>query len=350
MIKYIFNKLLYAQLVLLGVITVIFFLFNIMPADPAKMMLGNRDDQKQIDLLNAKYHFDQPIYKQYFFYLNDLSPVSIHLEDPKYQKYITLFSKENLFIILKSPYLRTSFYQKDQSITSLIIDALPNTFVLAFAAILIALLLAIPLGVVSAYYKDHFVDRLISFFSILGMSLPSFLAAILMSYIFAFKLGWLTNLNITGSLYVVNDFGDGEELVFENLILPAITLGFRPLAVIVHLTRNALIDELSSDYILLAQSKGYSMLYVVIFHALRNSMTSVVTATSGWFAGMLSGAVFIEYIFGWNGLGKLLVDALINVDFPLVMGVILIIASCFIIINILVDLIYIWLDPRVVIN
>ena len=315
MIKYIFNKLLYAQLVLLGVITVIFFLFNIMPADPAKMMLGNRDDQKQIDLLNAKYHFDQPIYKQYFFYLNDLSPVSIHLEDPKYQKYITLFSKENLVILLKYPYLRTSFYQKDQSITSLIIDALPNTFVLAFTAILIALLLAIPLGVVSAYYKDHFVDRLISFFSILGMSLPSFLAAILMSYIFAFKLGWLTNLNITGSLYVVNDFGDGEELVFKNLILPAITLGFRPLAVIVYLTRNALINELSSDYILLAQSKGYSMLYVVIFHALRNSMTSVVTATSGWFAGMLSGAVFIEYIFGWNGLGKLLVDALINVDF-----------------------------------
>ena len=350
MIQYIFNKLLYAQLVLLGVITVIFFLFNIMPADPAKMMLGDRDDQKQIDLINAKYYFDQPLYKQYFFYLNDLSPVSIHVETPEYQKYITILSKNNLYIILKYPYLRNSFYQKDKSVSSLIIDTLPNTVVLACSAIFIALFFAIPLGVVSAYYKDHFIDRLISFFSILGMSLPSFLAAILMSYVFAFKLGWLTELNITGSLYVLDDFGDGESLVLKNLLLPALTLGFRPLAVIVNLTRNALIDELSSDYILLAQSKGYSMLYVVFFHALRNSMTSVVTASSGWFAGMLSGAVFIEYIFGWNGLGKLLVDALINVDFPLVMGVILIIASCFIIINILVDLIYLWLDPRVVIN
>ncbi len=321
-----------------------------MPADPAKMMLGDRDDQEQINLINAKYYFDQPLYKQYFFYLNDLSPVSIHLEQPTYQKYTTIFSKENLYIILKYPYLRTSFYQKDQSISSLIINTLPNTFVLAFSAILLALFLAIPLGVISAYYKDYFIDRLISLFSILGMSLPSFLAAILMSYFFAFKLGWLTHLNITGSLYVVDDFGDGEILMLKNLLLPAITLGIRPLAVIIHLTRNALIDELSSDYILLAQSKGYGMLYVVIFHALRNSMTSVVTASSGWFAGMLSGAVFIEYIFGWNGLGKLLVDALINVDFPLVMGVILIIASCFVIINILVDLIYIWLDPRVVID
>ena len=321
-----------------------------MPADPAKMMLGDRDDQKQIDLINAKYYFDQPLYLQYFYYLNDLSPISVHLDSPEYKKQIRLFSSDNMYIILKYPYLRNSFYQKDKSISSLILNTLPNTLVLSFTSIFIALFLAIPLGIISAYYKDSFLDRLISFFSILGMSMPSFLAAILMSYFFAFKLGYFTGLNITGSLYVLDDFGDDEILILKNLLLPAITLGIRPLAVIVNLTRNALIDELSSDYILLALSKGYSMLYVIVFHALRNSMSSVVTASSGWFAGMLSGAVFIEYIFGWNGLGKLLVDALINVDFPLVMGIILIIASCFIIINILVDLIYIWLDPRVVIN
>ncbi|RPG60417.1 MAG: ABC transporter permease [Flavobacteriales bacterium TMED191] len=350
MISFIFHKLLYALLVLLGVITIIFFLFNIMPADPAKMMLGDRDDQKQIDLINAKYYFDQPLYLQYFYYLNDLSPISVHLDSPEYKKQIKLFSSDNIYIILKYPYLRNSFYQKDKSISFLILNTLPNTLVLSFTSILIALFLAIPLGIISAYFKDSLLDRLISFFSILGMSMPSFLAAILMSYFFAFKLGYLTGLNITGSLYVLDDFGDDEILILKNLLLPAITLGIRPLAVIVNLTRNALIDELSSDYILLALSKGYSMLYVIVFHALRNSMSSVVTASSGWFAGMLSGAVFIEYIFGWNGLGKLLVDALINVDFPLVMGVILIIASCFIIINILVDLIYLWLDPRVVIN
>ncbi len=350
MFKYILNKFLYATLVLFGVVTVIFFLFNIMPADPAKMMLGDRDNAQQLEMINEKYHFNKPIYQQYFLYLNDLSPLSFHSETPVYTSFFPLLSKKEFYCVVKLPYLRTSFYQKNTPVSSIISSAFPNTLVLAFSAIFIALLLAIPLGVMAAYHKDTWVDRLISSASVLGMSLPSFLAAVLISYVFAYKLGGLTNLNITGSLFVIDDFGSGERLQLKNLILPAITLGIRPLAVIVHLTRTALIDELSSDYILLARSKGLSVPYVIVFHALRNSMTSVVTAASGWFAGMLSGAVFVEYIFGWNGLGKLLVDALISVDFPLVMGIILVIATCFIIINILVDLIYIWLDPRVRVN
>ncbi len=347
MFKYIFNKFSYATLVLFGVVTVIFFLFNVMPADPTKMMLGDRDNAKQLEMINEKYHFDKPIHQQYFLYLNDLSPISFHADPPTYDSFFPVVMQNGFYCVIKKPYLRTSFYQKNTSVSSLISSAFPNTIVLAFSAILISLLLAIPLGVIAAYNKDTWIDRLISSVSVLGMSLPSFLAAVLISYFFAYKLGWLTHLNITGSLFVVDDFGNGEKLQLKNLILPAITLGIRPLAVIVHLTRTALIDELSSDYILLARSKGLSMRYVIVFHALRNSMTSVVTAASGWFAGMLSGAVFVEYIFGWNGLGKLLVDALISVDFPLVMGIILVIATCFIIINILVDLIYIWLDPRV---
>ena len=337
----------YSISILFGVVTVIFFLFNIMPADPAKMMLGNRDDQDQLKLINQKYHFDKPVYVQYLYYLNDLSPVSFHTHPPIYNYYINLFTKDSISIILKKPYLRKSFYQKDALVSDLIYIAFPNTIVLAIFAILFALLVGVPLGLFAAFFKDRFIDRFISFFSVLGMSLPSFLAAVLMGYFFAYKLGWF---NITGSLFVVDDLGEGERLCLKNLILPVLTLGVRPLAVIVHLTRTALIDELNSDYILLAQSKGFSMLYVIVFHALKNSMTSVVTAASGWFAGMLSGAVFIEYIFGWNGLGKLLVDALMSVDFPLLMGVILVIATCFIVINILVDLIYIWLDPRVKIN
>ena len=208
------------------------------------------------------------------------------------------------------------------------------------------MLFAIPLGVLCAKYKDTFLDKFISSVSILGMSLPSFLIAIIFAYFFAYHLAWLTGLNITGSLYEINDLGE-RKLQLKNIILPSLTLGIRPMAVIINLVRNSLIDELSSNYVLLARSKGFSYLYVIIVHALRNSLTSVVTTASGWFAGMLSGAVFVEYIFGWNGLGKLLVDALVNVDFPLVMGVILVISTCFIIINILVDLIYIWLDPRV---
>ena len=321
-----------------------------MPADPAKMMLGDRDNARQLELINKKYHFDQPLLKQYILYLRDLSPVSFHSEKPIYPSYFKIMDLNKYVFILKMPYLRTSFYQKDILVSDLILSAFPNTLILASLSIFFALIIGVPLGLVAAFFKDKFMDKFISLFSVLGMSLPSFLAAVLIGYIFAYKLQWLTNLNITGSLFVIDDFGSGERLQLKNLILPAITLGIRPLAVIVHLTRTALIDELSSDYILLARSKGLSVPYVIVFHALRNSMTSVVTAASGWFAGMLSGAVFVEYIFGWNGLGKLLVDALISVDFPLVMGIILVIATCFIIINILVDLIYIWLDPRVRVN
>ena len=318
-----------------------------MPADPAKMMLGDRDNKKQIDLINKKYHFDQPLYKQYIYYLNDLSPLSLYKDCSEFKKHIVLFSVLEFQIILKFPYLRNSFHQKNTTVFSLIKNALPNTIVLAFTSMFIALFLAIPLGILCAYYKGSFLDHFISFFSILGMSLPSFLSAVLISYFLAFQLNEFTNLNMTGSLFVIDDMGLGSRLELKNLLLPAITLGIRPLAVIVHLTRNSLINELSSEYVLFARSKGFDKLYILLFHALRNSMTSVVTATSGWLAGMFSGAVFVEYIFGWNGLGKLLVDSLINLDFPLVMGIILVIASFFLVINILVDLIYVWLDPRV---
>ena len=321
-----------------------------MPADPAKMMLGDRDNAKQLELLNKKYHFDKPIYKQYLYYLNDLSPLSLHYTKPIYPSYLSFSLGKNYIVALKYPYLRTSFYQKNILVSNLIYNSIFNTIVLSISAILFALLLGVPLGVIAALYKDKFLDKFISFFSILGMSLPSFLAAVLMGYIFAYKLNWLTNLNITGSLFIVNDTGIGQELSLKNLILPALTLGIRPIGVIVNLTRTALIDELNADYVFLVRSKGYTMNYVVLRHVLKNSLSSIVTAASGWFAGMLSGAVFIEYIFGWNGLGKLLVDGLMSMDFPLVMGIILVIASCFIVINILVDLIYLWLDPRVEIN
>ena len=334
----------------MGVIVVIFFLFNIMPSDPAKMMLGDRDDDRQIELINEKYHFNKPTYEQFAYYLNDLSPISFHFKTPIYDSYWSLIKKDNFSLILKMPYLRTSFYQKNMLVSDLILNSLSNTIVLAFSAILFALFFGIPLGILAAVFKDRFLDKFLSFFSVLGMSLPSFFSSVLMAYFFAYKFGEITHLNITGSLFVVDDLGVGERLCIKNLILPALTLGIRPLAVIVHLTRAALIDELQADYVFLAKSKGLTLTHIILVHALRNSMSSIVTTASGWFAGMLSGAVFVEYIFGWNGLGKLLVDALISVDFPVVMGVILIIASFFILINILVDLIYIWLDPRVEIN
>lgn len=155
-----------------------------------------------------------------------------------------------------------------------------------------------------------------------------------------------TGLNMTGSLYDVDVF-EGEYIAFQNLILPVITLGIRPLAVVVQLTRNSMLDVLSQDYIRTARAKGLSETKVVFKHALRNALNPVVTAVSGWFASMLAGAVFIEFVFNWKGLGLQVFQSLQNDDYPVVMGSVLVIAAAFVLINILVDIVYGWLDPRI---
>ena len=353
MLSFLFRKISYSLLVILGIITVIFILFNVIPADPAKMMLGDRDDSVQLEKIRKKYNLDKPIIERYFLYINNLSPISFHkYEDEKLQIYhcLNLLKLKNKVIVIKKPYLGESFFFKEKEVLDIILTVFPNTIILAFLSILFAIFFSIPVGVLCAVRKDSFFDKFFMFFGSLGMSLPSFFSAILIMWIFAYKLNWLTNLNVVGSLYEVDDLGRGEYLQIKNLILPVLTLGIRPIAVIMSLTRNSLLDSLSSNYIRTARSKGLSEFKIVIVHALRNSLTSVLTAASGWFASMLSGAVFVEYIFGWNGIGKLLVESINNMDFPLVMGLILFIGVCFVFINILVDLIYSWLDPRVKIN
>lgn len=155
-----------------------------------------------------------------------------------------------------------------------------------------------------------------------------------------------TGLNMTGSLYDVDVF-HGEYLALQNLILPVITLGIRPLAIVIQLTRNSLLEQLSMDYVRTARAKGLSETRVVLGHALRNALNPVVTAISGWFASMLAGAVFIEFIFNWKGLGLQVFQSLQNDDYPVVMGSVLVIAAAFVLINIFVDIIYGWLDPRI---
>jgi peptide/nickel transport system permease protein len=353
--QFIIKKITYSILVLWGVLTLVFFLFNVLPGDPARMMLDQREDSEQLLMLKKRYGFNKPIVTQYFLYLNDLSPFSFHsknkdafhfLESEKYN-YTSIFETQNLAIVLKYPYLRESFVKRGKSVTSVITDTFPNTFVLALTSICIALLIGILLGVLSAILKDSLLDRLILFFSVLGMSVPSFFSAILFAWIFGFLLADITGLSMTGSLYEVDNYGRGEFINLRNLILPAITLGIRPLSVIVQLTRNSLLDVLRMDYMRTATAKGLSKFIVLFRHGLRNALNPVITAVSGWFASMLAGAVFIEYIFAWNGIGKEIVDALNNLDLPVVMGAVLFIATIFVIINIVVDIIYRILDPRI---
>jgi peptide/nickel transport system permease protein len=354
-IGYLLQKIGYAFLTLFGVVTVIFLLFNILPGDPARMMLGQNETAEQVAIVKKKYGFDQPLSKQYVYYINDLSPISFHnlseedytyFSDKKYTG-LKLFNLGGTNVVIKAPYLRESFQKNGKKVSAVISETLPNTFFLAVSSIIIAMVLGVFLGIVSAKYKDSWIDKLIQLVSTFGMSVPSFFSAILFAWIFGFLLHNYTGLNMTGSLYEVDDFGNGTYIQWKNLILPAIVLGIRPLAVVSQLMRNSLLEVLSTDYIRTAKAKGLSDFAVISKHALKNAMNPVVTAISGWFASMLAGAVFVEYIFGWNGLGKEIVDALNTLDLPVIMGAVIVIASLFIIINIFVDVIYGWLDPKI---
>lgn len=357
MIQYLIRKIFYGILVLWGVLTTVFLLFNILPGDAARMMAGQRGDKTIIEAINKDLGLDQPLSIQYLKYLNDFSPISVfntadvesnfYLDSLKYPsttKLLSLSSKK--VIVLKPPYLRRS-YQSRRNVSDIIAETLPNTFILALASILMATFLGIFLGTIAAIKKDSWFDKASLFFSAFGMSLPSFFAAILIGWLFAFVLGKYTGLNLTGNLYTIDDFGEGEYLTLKNLILPALTLGIRPLAIVIQLSRNSLLEVLSQDYIRTAKAKGLSNFKVITKHALRNSLNPVVTAISGWFASLMAGVVFIEFIFGWKGLGYIIVDALNKFDMPLVIGCVLSISVMFVIINILVDIIYGLLDPRV---
>ena len=355
MIQYIIKRLLYGLLVLIGVITIVFLLFNVLPGDPARMMLGQRADVASVEAINHDLGLDQPMHKQYFGFFNDLSPVSIHnsknkdsfwyLDDTKYS-YLSVLSIGNQKIIIKKPYLRRS-YQSKRQVSDILAEAFPKTILLATVAIIFAVIIGVFIGILVAIKRNVVTDKIALVFSVLGMSLPSFFAAIIIAWVFAFLLADYTGLNMVGSLYTVDDFGRGEYLDLKNLILPAITLGIRPLAIVVELTKSSLLEVLSQDYIRTAKAKGLSYYKVITRHAMKNALNPVLTAVSGWFASLMAGAVFVEYVFDWKGVGVVIVDALEKYDFPLIMGAVLIISILLIVINIIVDILYAFLDPRI---
>jgi len=356
MIKFIFQKLGYGILVLLGVVVVIFFLFNILPGDPARMMLGQRADSASVAAVKKELGTDKPLYIQFASYLNDLSPVSFHVtgragnsfnyDTAKYGVPVFALKYQQLMLVVKYPCLRQS-YQTRRNVSELLTESFINTFILAIVAMTFALIAGIALGIVCALNKNSFIDRITVIFSVLGMSLPSFFAAILNAWIFAFVLAHVTHLNMTGSLFSVDDMGRGEYLDLKNLILPAFTLGIRPLAIIVELTRNSLLEVLSQDYIRTARAKGLSPRKIIFKHALKNAMNPVITAATGWLASLLAGAVFVEYIFDWKGIGLVIVNALDKYDFPVIMGAVLFISVILILINIFADIMYGLIDPRI---
>lgn len=332
-----------------------FFLFTVLPGDPARMMLGQRADISSVEAIQRELGLDRPVHVQYFNYLNDISPLSVHHRSLKSkfnywdtEKYsgMPIITVLEHSLVVKVPYLRRS-YQSNRTVTEILSKAFPNTLLLAGVSMALAMVLGVVLGIFSALKNDTFISKGILFFSATGMALPSFFAAILMAWLFAFVLGDYTGLNMTGSLMEVDDFGRGEYFEWKNLILPAITLGIRPLAIVSELMRSSLLNVLAQDYIRTARAKGLSMYRVITRHALKNALNPVITAVSGWFASLMAGAVFVEYVFDWKGIGVVIVDALEYYDFPVIMGAVLLISVMLVVINIVVDIIYGFLDPRI---
>ena len=417
---------------LFGVVTLVFLIFSINPGDPARMLLDQRANEETVQAVREELGLDLPLWQQYLLFLNDVSPLSVHdHEDEESRVYFSPEKYNGVELVplgseysltLKVPYLRKS-YQSRRPVTELIADALPATVLLAVTAIVIALIIGIAVGIISALNRNSFFDQASMVGAVLGMSAPSFFSAIVIAWIGGYlwhsqtnlpalpiyvglvfllvalfaKLsgikrkeinwrgltavffkgilggialwllllavfgltggqmpGWLnpyislpgTGLDMTGSMYAIDVF-EGPYFAPQNLILPAITLGVRPLAVVIQLSRSAFLDVWSQDYIRTARAKGLSTWKVVTGHALKNALNPVITAVSGWFASMLAGAVFVEYVFNWRGLGLEVFQALEKEDFPVVMGAVLVIAFTFVIINIAVDIIYGLLDPRV---
>jgi peptide/nickel transport system permease protein len=415
MLTFLVRRLFYGFTVLLGVVTLVFFLFTMVP-DPSRELAGQTESEEVVESIRRKFLLDLPPGKRYLLFLNDLAPISLHSTDATARTYretgelsgAALLTIGHNAVWIKLPYLGRSWLT-ERGVGAILREAFPGTFLLAILAMTFALFMGIGLGVLAALRKGSSLDRALLFVASIGMSGPSFFMAILIAWLFgylwfasigvslwlviipgivfilrrlkvsafgrmgAFSLytsalglgallaytatqwmafpGWVvqlpgTGLPMNGSLYEV-DVWKGEQLALRHLILPVLTLGIRPLAVIVQLTRNSVLEVMSQDFVRTARAKGLNERQVIVRHVLRNAMNPVITAASGWLASMLAGAVFVEFVFGYKGLGMEVFRSLEKNDLPVVMGAVMVIAAIFVVINTLVDVIYGWIDPRV---
>lgn len=320
-----------ALLVLWGVATLVFFLFHAVGGDPARMMLGQVEDEQALAAVRAAYGLDQPLWVQYGHYLGGISPVrpvdgvwGLHWPD-----------------------LQTSYQQRGVPVAALIGQTLPNTALLALVSLAAAVLIGVPLGLFSALRAGTWADRLVTVLSTVGMATPSFFSAIVVAWIFAYLLHDWTGLPLNGSLRELDDYGTAVRWEWSHLVLPALTLAVRPVGVIAQMMRSSALEILSLDYVRTAYAKGLSTAQVLRRHVLRNALNPLITTISGWFASLLAGAVFVETVFGWRGAGKLMVDALEGRDFPVVMGAILALSLVFVVLQAVVDWLYRVVDPRI---
>ena len=354
LLKFISKRILSGVLVIIGVVFFIFILFNVLPVNSARMTLGQRTDAASMKAIEREFRLQLPWYSRLMYYCNDLSPISMsHLSDdthptwlsPAQTSFVKLFTIGERTIVLKEPNLGRSF-QSRRKVSEIVAENFPPTAILALCAIVMASVIGIVLGVFAALKQYSFWDNAILLLSNVGISQPSFFAGFIIAMVFGYYLGHLTGLSPQGPLLWVDDNGNSI-YVWRNLILPVIALGIRPIAIITQLTRSSMLDVLSMDYVRTARAKGLSYYVVVFKHTLRNALNPVITSISGWLAALFTGAYFIEEVFNYNGLGSQTINAIRNFDFPVVMGLSLFVAIVFVVMNIMTDMLYAMVDPRV---
>ncbi len=310
MVSYIVRKLLYSLLIIWGVVSVTFLITSILPGDPARMMLGQRGDITSVEALRKQLGLDKSLWEQY-------------------QNYLAKVAQGNL----------GRSFATNRDVLETIVERTPATALLAITSMILATIPGIIIGVISALRPNSWLDTTAMSISLLGISMPSFVVGILFVLLFAAGpvFDWLP---VSG--YV--DRG------WEHLILPMVTLGIRPLSIIARVTRSSMLEVLGQDYVRTARAKGLGTTTVVVKHALRNALNPIVTTISTWFAALLAGTFFIEMIFNWPGIGLVAINAIEKLDYPMIQGVVLFTAIVFVVVNLLVDILYVFLDPKVKLN
>ncbi len=357
LLKFIVKRLLNGSLVMVGVVFVIFLLFNVLPVNSARMTLGQRADVSSVKAIEKEFRLNLPWYHRLMLYFNDISPLSLNsLEDedapshlnPDEVMFTKLVTMGSVSLVFKAPYLGKSF-QTRRKVSEVLGEKIYPTFVLAISAMAMASFFGIILGVFAAIKQYSFWDNAILVMSTFGISQPAYFSGIILAMVFGYYLSDWTHLNVRGSLTDMDYMGE-TVTIWKNLWLPMIALGVRPIAIITQLTRSSMLDVMSQDYIRTAKAKGLSYYQVVFKHGLRNAMNPVVTSISGWLAALLTGAFFIEKVFDYKGLGLQTIESLLSFDFPIVMGSVLFVAFIFVVMNIFTDILYSILDPRVTVK
>ena len=309
MYKFIIKRLLQLIPVIIGVTFIVFFIMNLAPGDPAAIILGDQATAEALAMKREELGLNDPLLVRYFNYMKGLLQGN----------------------------MGTS-YKNNIPVWNQVIDRLPNTAILAVAGICIALLFGIPIGILSAKKQYSLLDNISMVAALIGVSMPNFWSGLLLVMLFSLKLGWLPSQGMNT---------DGFIPLLRSIILPSLTLGINSMAMVARMTRSSMLEVIRQDYISTAQAKGLEDHIITTQHMLRNALIPIITAVGLQFGHLLGGAMLAETVFSWPGLGRLMVDSIKSRDIPMVLGCVVFMATMFSIVNLIVDIVYAFVDPRI---